>query len=95
MTARIPEAARAMPLDEALRLAAIVADAEHADHADVLARDGAEVCDVLRCAVLRQADEITTLRATLALSQESLAAAVRGERVTVVDEVARLTRERD
>jgi len=36
---------------------------------------------------------VEVLRATLALSQESLAAAVRGERVTVVDEVARLQRE--
>jgi hypothetical protein len=35
------------------------------------------------------------LRAVLAVAQSSLAAAVRDERVTVVDEVARLTRERD
>jgi hypothetical protein len=47
----------------------------------------------LTATVVAQADEITVLRRTLALSQESLAAAVRGERVTVVDEVARLTRE--
>ena len=39
--------------------------------------------------------EVETLRRTLALAQESLAAAVRDERVTVVDEVARLQRERD
>jgi hypothetical protein len=43
----------------------------------------------------RVTGECETLRRTLALSQESLAAAVRDERVTVVDEVARLTRERD
>lgn len=48
----------------------------------------------LAATVIAQADEIATLRAALALSQESLAAAVRDERVTVVDEVARLTRER-
>jgi len=39
--------------------------------------------------------EVETLRRTLALAQESLAAAVRDERVTVVDEIARLQRERD
>ena len=39
--------------------------------------------------------EVETLRRTLALAQESLAAAVRDERVTVVDEIGRLTRERD
>jgi hypothetical protein len=36
-----------------------------------------------------------TLRRTLALSQESLAAASSGRRVTVVDEIERLQRERD
>jgi hypothetical protein len=41
----------------------------------------------------RVTGECETLRRTLALSQESLAAAVRDERVTVVDEVARLQRE--
>jgi len=39
--------------------------------------------------------EVEKLRRTLALAQESLAAAVRDERVTVVDEIARLQRERD
>ncbi len=39
--------------------------------------------------------ECETLRRTLALSQESLAAASSGRRVTVVDEIERLQRERD
>ncbi len=43
----------------------------------------------------RVTGECETLRRTLALSQESLAAASSGRRVTVVDEIERLQRERD
>jgi hypothetical protein len=77
-----------------------VARVFHVDggHTEPLARLFASAPDdvkALAATVIAQADEITVLRRTLALSQESLAAASSGRRVTVVDEIERLQRERD
>lgn len=98
-----------MPTEEALDIAARIADAEEPDCEDLLLTEGARVCDVLRCEVLHQAEvierrtaelstatgEVARLRAGLEVAQTSLAAATSGRRVTVVDEIERLQRERD
>ena len=96
-----------MPTEEALDIAARIADAEDPDCEALLFDEGPRVCDVLRCEVLHQADEIerrtaelstatgeiTRLRAVLAVTRSSLEAASSGRRVTVVDEIERLQRE--
>lgn len=97
----------AMPTEEALDIAARIADAEEPDCEDLLLTEGARVCDVLRCEVLHQAEvierrtaelstatgEIERLRAALAVTQRALEAAHTGERNTVVDEIEWLRRE--
>ena len=97
----------AMPTEEALDVAARIADADDADCEALLHSDGPEVCDVLRCEVLHQAEvierrtadlstatgEIARLRAALAVATRSLEAATTGERLTTCDELARLSRE--
>ena len=96
-----------MPTEEALDIAARIADAEEPDCEDLLLTEGARVCDVLRCEVLHQAEvierrtadlstatgEIARLRAALAVATRSLEAATTGERLTTCDELARLSRE--
>ena len=96
-----------MPTEEALDIAARIADAEEPDCEDLLLTEGARVCDVLRCEVLHQAEvierrtadlstahgEIARLRAALTVATRSLEAATTGERLTTCDELARLSRE--
>jgi hypothetical protein len=96
-----------MPTEEALDIAARIADAEEPNCDDLLLTEGARVCDVLRCEVLHQAEvierrtaELSTatgenvcLRAALAVATRSLEAATTGERLTTCDELARLSRE--
>lgn len=97
----------AMPTEEALDVAARIADAEEPDCEDLLLTEGARVCDVLRCEVLHQAEviertsadlsaatgEVARLSAALAVATRSLKAATTGERLTTCDELARLSRE--
>jgi hypothetical protein len=80
-----------MPTEEALDIAARIADAEEPDCEDLLLTEGARVCDVLRCEVLHQAEvierttadlstahcEIATLRAAYAADLDGLRAEVR------------------
>ena len=75
--------------DEVARLRALVE--QHEERARVHAEERA----AHYAEMARVTGENETLRRTLALSQSSLAAAVRDERVTVVDEIERLQRERD
>jgi hypothetical protein len=55
----------AMPTEEALDIAARIADAEEPDCEDLLLAEGARVCDVLRCEVLHQAEVIERRTAEL------------------------------
>jgi len=54
-----------MPTDRAVELAARIADAEDPDCEALLHSDGPEVCDVLRCEVLHQAEVIERRTAEL------------------------------
>lgn len=54
-----------MPTEEALNLAARIADAEEPDCEDLLFVEGPQVCDVLRCEVLHQAEVIERRTAEL------------------------------
>ena len=97
----------AMPTEEALDVAARIADAEEPDYEDLLLTDGARALDALRCEVLHQAEvierttadlstatgEVDRLRAAFAVATRSLEAATTGERLTTCDELARLSRE--
>jgi hypothetical protein len=107
MTSEWTICATAMPTEEALDIAARIADAEEPDCEDLLLTEGARVCDVLRCEVLHQAEvierltadlstaagECERLRAALAVAGRALEAASTGERLTTCDELARLSRE--
>ena len=94
----------AMPVAEALDLAARIADPDNAFCEALLYRRGAEVCDVLRHEVLRlvarAADTLVDAAwwrglngAVESLTAQRDAAVARAE--TAEREVARLTRERD
>ena len=62
-----------MPTEEALDVAARIADAEEPECDDLLLTEGARVCDVLRCEVLRQAEVIERLTAELSTATGEIA----------------------
>ena len=71
-----------MPTEEALDLAARIADAEDPDCERLLFAEGPQVCDALRCEVLRHAAEVDRLDALLARQHAILtgvADALRGD----------------
>lgn len=97
-----------MPTEEALDIAARIADAEEPDCEDLLLTEGARVCDVLRCEVLHQAEVIERRTAELstatgefdrlraAIERHEAAARVHAEeRAGLCAELARVTGERD
>ena len=62
-----------MPTEEALDLAARIADAEDPDCERLLFGEGPQVCDVLRCEVLHQAEVIERLTAELSTAMGEIA----------------------
>lgn len=62
-----------MPTDRAVELAARIADAEDPDCEALLYSDGPEVCDVLRCEVLHQAEVIERRTAELSTAHGEIA----------------------
>jgi len=62
-----------MPTEEALDIAARIADAEEPDCEDLLLTEGARVCDVLRCEVLHQAEVIERRTADLSTATGEIA----------------------
>ena len=62
-----------MPTEEALDVAARIADAEEPDCEDLLLTEGARVCDVLRCEVLHQAEVIERRTAELSTATGEIA----------------------
>ena len=63
----------AMPAEEALDIAARIADAEEPDCEDLLLTEGPRVCDVLRCEVLHQAEVIERRTAELSTTTGEIA----------------------
>jgi len=62
-----------MPTDRAIELAARIADADDPDCEALLLADGPEVCDVLRCEVLHQAEVIERRTAELSTATGEIA----------------------
>jgi hypothetical protein len=62
-----------MPTDRAVELAARIADADDPDCEALLHSDGPEVCDVLRCEVLHQAEVIERRTAELSTAHGEIA----------------------
>ena len=62
-----------MPTEEALDIAARIADAEEPNCEDLLLHEGPQVCDTLRCEVLHQAEVIERRTAELSTATGEIA----------------------